>query len=225
MTPAPVFVYGSGGHGKLVAGALLERGERPAGFVDDDPGNAGRQVLGLPVYSREWFVDLAARQPVAIALGVGNNWARQAIAERSAAAGMEIVTVIHPSAILAASATVGRGTAVLAGVVINPEARIGAGVILNSGAVIEHDVVLGDYCHISTNVALGGAARVGTLSLVGVGASLRPGVSVGCGSIVGVGSAVVNDIPDGVVAVGVPARVVRPHTPSAVRSHEQVVPR
>jgi len=204
-----ILIYGAGGHGKLVADVMLARNQLLEGFVDDNPSNSGPTVLGLNVFTAEWLWQQPDQRDISIVLGVGNNRARKAIAERCRSAGMEILTVIHPTAVVASSAQIGSGTAIMAGVVVNPEAKIGAGVILNSGAIVEHDVVLGDYSHVSTNVAMGGNSKLGDYSMLGVGAAVKPGARVGTGSIIGAGSVVAQDIPDEVVAVGVPARVIR----------------
>jgi len=209
MIPKNILIYGAGGHGKLVADVLLARNELLEGFVDDNPATSGSTILGLNVFTTEWLWQQPDQRDISIVLGVGNNRARKAIAERCRSAGMEILTVIHPTAVIAASAHIGEGAAIMAAVVVNPEAKIGTGVILNSGAVVEHDVVLGEYSHVSTNVAMGGNARLGDYSMLGVGAAMKPGARVGADTIVGAGSVVVQDIPGGVVAVGVPARVIR----------------
>jgi hypothetical protein len=47
------------------------------------------------------------------------------------------------------------------------------------------------------------------LTQVGIGACAIPGVRIGERTIVGAGAAVVTDIPDDVVAVGVPAKVIK----------------
>ena len=45
---------------------------------------------------------------------------------------------------------------------------------------------------------------------IGAGAILLPGVTIGKNSVIGAGSVVTRDIPENVVAVGVPCRVLRP---------------
>ena len=50
---------------------------------------------------------------------------------------------------------------------------------------------------------------IGANVWIGAGAIVCPGVTVGDDSIIGAGSVVTRDVPAGVVAVGVPARVVR----------------
>ena len=61
----------------------------------------------------------------------------------------------------------------------------------------------------SAGVRISGNCRVGEGALLGTGATLVQQVSVGGWSTVGAGAVVIEDIPDKVVAVGVPAKVVR----------------
>jgi sugar O-acyltransferase (sialic acid O-acetyltransferase NeuD family) len=210
MSERRIFVYGAGGHGKVVADILLCRGEEFAGFVDDCGELRGTKVMGFPVLGgEEWLAREAGRERVAVALGVGNGRARRKIAERCGAWGVEILTVVHPSATVSRTARLGCGSVVMAGAVINPDARIGTGAIVNSGAVVEHDVEVGDFAHVAPNAAMGGAARLGEFSHLGMGAVVLERVRIGSRAIVGAGAVVVKDLPDGVVAMGVPARVHR----------------
>lgn len=47
---------------------------------------------------------------------------------------------------------------------------------------------------------------------IGAGVIILPGVTIGRGSVVGAGAVVTGNVPPGVVAAGVPARVLRPIT-------------
>ena len=69
--------------------------------------------------------------------------------------------------------------------------------------------MVGDYCHIVPHATLCGQVHVGEGTIMGVGSYAIPCVHIGCWSTIGAGAAVVKDIPDGVTAVGVPARVVK----------------
>ena len=52
--------------------------------------------------------------------------------------------------------------------------------------------------------------RIGNNAWIGAGAILLPGVHIGNNTVIGAGSIVTRDIPDNVVAVGNPCRVLRP---------------
>lgn len=209
MPPAePLVVYGAGGHGKVVADAARSQGLEVLGFLDDDPSRVSRRVLGeLAVLGdASW---LAGRPSVRVALGIGDNEVRRGLTERLRAGGARLAAVTHRSAVVAPTAQVGAGVVVLACAVVNPDARVGEGAILNTGAIVEHDVQIGAYAHVSPNAALGGGASLGAGAHLGIGAQVSPLCSIGAQTIVGAGAVVVRDLPERVVAYGVPARVRR----------------
>jgi sugar O-acyltransferase (sialic acid O-acetyltransferase NeuD family) len=208
VSAASIFVYGAGGHGKVVADILLASGVTPTGFIDDDPARDCGTVLGLPVYTGEWLERSSKSESITVVLGIGDNSARRSVMERCLGLPVQVCTAIHPKATVASSARIGQGTVVMAGAVINPDAQVGDGVIVNSGAIIEHDNVIGPFAHLSPNAATGGAVHVGALTHVGLGAVILPGINVGDATVIGAGSVVVRDIPGHVIAMGVPARVI-----------------
>jgi len=204
-----VLVYGAGGHGRVVADVAASLGIRIAAFVDDAPNVAGTRVAGLPVYDWEGLLAEKSRwSTAAFGLGVGSGRARSTIHDRISAAGWATRTLVHAKAIVARSAELGLGTVVMAAAVVNPDARLDKGCIVNTGAVIEHDATIGAFVLVGPNATLGGGVHVGEYSLIGGGASVRPGVRIGAGVTVGVGAAVIDDVPDGLVVAGVPARSV-----------------
>lgn len=211
MNGRRIFVYGAGGHGKVVADALISQRDDGefAGFVDDREELWGGEALGFPVRGGEWLGGQAGQSEIAIALGVGSAEARRAILERCWRWGVEIVTVVHANASVSKFAQLGRGTVVMAGAVINADARIGGGAIVNSGAVVEHDVEVGDFAHVAPNATMGGASRLGTFSHLGLGAAVLQGLRVGAHTVIGAGAVVTKDVDDYVVAFGVPARIRR----------------
>jgi acetyltransferase EpsM len=83
-------------------------------------------------------------------------------------------------------------------------------VIVNTGAIVEHDCVLEDGSSLGPGACMAGRVQIGRGAFISTGVTLAPRVRVGAGTVVGAGSVVVADLPDGVLAYGVPARVVRP---------------
>ena len=201
-----IFVYGAGGHGKVVADALLAARVPVRGFIDDDHSKTG-EVLRLKVFGGgNWLVEKSKQREVAAALGIGNNGSRRNVAEACLAAGIRLITVVHPSAVVAPSARIGQGTVVMAGSLINSDSQIGMGVIVNTGAIIEHDCRVEDFAHLSPGCILGGGARIGSLCWLGMGSLVIHGVAVGSNTTVGAGAVVTKDAEPGVTVVGVPAK-------------------
>lgn len=201
----PLVVVGAGGHGKVVADALLVSGETILGFVDDrrEPGST---VYGLPVLGPlGWFEKNVARA----ALAIGDNVARRRASDAIVASGSTLVRAIHPRAVVSPSARVDAGAVVMALAVLNPDCVVEQGAIVNTGAIIEHDCIVGAFAHVSPNAVLAGGCRVGAGAHVGVGAAMLPGRSVGEGTVVGGGALVARDLPAHVVAYGVPAHPMR----------------
>jgi len=211
MNRARIFVYGASGHGKVVADILMAgKNADFAGFIDDRDELLGTSVLGLPVFGgRLWLQHEASKAKVIVALGIGDNFARQKVAENCLAWGAELATIIHPTASVSMAVRLGPGTVVMAQAAINADAMIGNGVIVNTSASIDHDVKIGDFAHVAPNASMGGASQLGVLSQLGMGAVVIQCITVGARTIVGAGAVVISDVPDGVVAFGVPASVRR----------------
>ena len=209
-----VIGFGAGGHARVIIDILTSIGGfEIAGLLDQDQRLWGTDVLGVRVLGDDSLrAELFERGVRAAFIGLGsikNAEPRRRLYEAARTSGFDIVRAIHPRAVIAASAILGDGPMVMAGAIINPSAKIGNNVIVNTGAIVEHDCVIGDHSHVATGARLGGAVTIGEGSHVGLGASIREGVSVGNGSIVGAGAVVIEDVPDRMVVVGVPASVLR----------------
>lgn len=204
--PTPLYVFGAGGHGKVVAEAARAAAMyRLLGFLDDDPECWGRQIHGLYVCGD---LDTLARAEGAaeVALGVGGNADRSYLARTVLACGRRLATVVHPTAVLARGARIGRGSYIGPLAIVHTDAELGRGVILNSGAVVEHDARIADFVHVAPRAALGGGVRVGEGAHVGLGAVVLPGLAIGPWAVLGAGAVLTHPLPGRAVAMGVPAR-------------------
>lgn len=199
-----VVIVGNGGHARACVDAWDPSPElAPAGYV----GPAEADVLGLPYLGDD--TDLAALVGTGLDrafVALGSGRVRSAVTDLCLAAGLELVTVIAPSAQVGATASVGIGSIVLHKAVLGANVSVGRGSIINTGATVDHDCVIGDFVHIAPGVNLAGTVTVGDGAMVGIGASVVPGIRIGAGATVGAGAVVIHDIPDGQTVVGVPAQ-------------------
>ena len=217
-----VIGLGAGGHAKVVIETLrLIGGCELTGLLDARRELWGTTVLGIPVLGGdELLADLYARgvRHAFIGVGtVGDTAPRRRLYEEVRRRGFEVVRAIHPGATIAPTAEIGDGPTIMAGVVINAAARLGDNVIVNTGAIIEHDCVVKDHVHVATGARLSGEVIVDEGAHIGLGASIRQETRIGRNAVVGAGAVVVHDVPDEVVVVGVPARILR-----AVQSKDRV---
>ena len=199
----PIIIIGAGGHAKVIADILLKSGERVLGFLDDAAVGeiyAGYRVLGT-VADCVNYVDEAN-----FVLGIGNNAIRRRIAEQYK---LNWITAVHPSAQLALGVKLGEGTVVMANAVINSDTVIGKHCIVNTAAVVEHDNVVGDYVHVSPHATLCGVVSVGDNTQIGAGATVKHVTTVCADCMIGVGAAVVGDITEPGVYVGIPAKKIK----------------
>lgn len=152
--------------------------------------------------------DLTARAASfdGVIVAVGDNAAREATHRALADAGGRMATIIHPHAWVSPYATVGVGSLVAAGAVINVGAALGVAAIVNTGATVDHDCRLGEAVHVAPGAHLSGGVEIGDRSWIGVGAAVRQGIRIGADVMVGAGAAVIDEVSDGATVIGVPAR-------------------
>jgi acetyltransferase EpsM len=180
------------------------------GFIDDvHPERRGEEFCGARILGGREQLDALARGSCKLIFGIGDCGARLELSEIARGKDFQLATVIHPRALVAGDASVGCGTVILAGAIVNPAARIGENVIVNTSATVDHECLIGDGAHIGPGVHLGGRVQVGRAAWVGIGATVKDRVSIGPEAVIGAGAVVVGDIPDRVLAYGVPARVIK----------------
>jgi sugar O-acyltransferase (sialic acid O-acetyltransferase NeuD family) len=204
-------IIGASGHGKVVADAALTGGWDEIMFFDD----AWPELTEVGVWQVVGNTRQLLEQGVCFegaVVAIGDNLIRLEKQHKIEQAGIPLVTIIHPSAVVSPYSEIGKGSVVFAGAVINAFAKIGYGCIINTGSTIDHDCVLADGVHVSPGAHLGGNVHVGKAAWVGIGSSVRQCIQIGENVVVGAGAAVVNDIEPGFTVIGVPARAMTKRT-------------
>lgn len=210
MESNQVLVYGASGHAKVVMDIIEEQGRyKIVGLIDDDPKLQGQKFCGYRIVGGFDQLNGNTYKGYYIIIAVGENRARKKLCKKLASLEYQFIAAVHPSAQIGKNVFIGSGTMIMANVVVNPDTKVGAHVILNTGATIDHDCVIGDFVHISPGVHIAGNVVIGKLSHIGIGVNIIQGVKIGENSLIGAGAAVVEDIPDDVIAVGVPAKVIK----------------
>lgn len=188
-----IYLYGFSGHGLVCADVAKAMGYEECLFIDDDEGK------GLKFSPELERAD--------IFISIGSNVARRKVYDRVKAAGWRVVNLIHPSAIISASAKLAEeGILIMPYVVVNAAAVIERGVILNSSCVVEHECFVGEFAHISVGAKCAGNVRVGKGCFVGINAAILPNLSLANGSVLGGGAVLTKNALEEGIFVGVPAR-------------------
>jgi len=201
-----LLILGAGGHAKVIAELADARGVwQQIAMLDDRHellnGTLRWPVLGAIGQADDFFPDYS----YAI-VAVGESRRRLEWLDMLAAAGFCLPALVHPTAWVSPSASLGEGAVVMANATVQADATLGRGCIVNTGSIVEHDCRIGEGVHICPGAALGGDVTVADRGWLGIGCSAIQGVRIGEGVTVGAGAAVVTDIADGLTVVGVPAK-------------------
>ncbi len=195
-------LYGAGEQGAVTAEVIESTGNELLYFIDQDLSI--KTKIGYDVFPHD-EIKLSAENCHFI-ISIGTNSIRKKI---SLEVDLNYGKLIHPSSIISKRAIINEGSVVMPGVCVNTLAEIGKHCILNTNCSIDHDCKIGDFVHISPGATLGGRVKIGEGTQIGIGASILPGINIGKWCTIGAGAVVTKDIPDGVTAVGVPAKVIK----------------
>lgn len=200
MDPEPIVLLGAGGHAAACIDVLEQHGSfRVAGLIGT-AAEVGTRVLGYPVLgSDEQLAELVTRYHNAlVAVGhVRTPEPRVRLFDALVELGYALPVIVSPRAYVSPHASVGSGTIVMHGAVVNASARVGRNCILNSMSLVEHDAVIGDHCHVATGAAVNGGVTIGAKTFVGSQSSIREQVQIGEGCMIGMGCRVSCDCPAG----------------------------
>lgn len=196
-----LIIIGGGGHGRVVADIAALAGYDRIAFLDDSLcGDMPAPRLG-PCEDFEKY--LAGCEFI---VAIGNSAVRRKFQERIVSADGRMASLVHPRAVIASGAVLGRGCVAAAGAVVNPGAKIGDGVIINTAATVDHDCEVGDFVHVAVGAHLCGTVRIGSDTWIGAGATVINNISICGGCLIGAGAVVVKNIETSGTYIGMPAK-------------------
>lgn len=190
-------IIGASGHGKVIADIAVKSGYKDIVFLDDNENV--KECVGFPVIGKVLGAKNMEDDKI---VAIGNAEIRQKIQSKLS----NLVTLIHPNAVVSRRVQIGEGTVIMAGAVINSDVIIGKGCIINTGASVDHDCKLEDFVHVSVGAHVAGTVSIGSKTWVGAGATVSNNVSICDNCMIGAGAVVVKDLIKSGIYIGVPVR-------------------
>ena len=200
-------IIGAGGNGKVVADIAAILGWIKIEFFDRNWPERDKNGQ-WPIVGKDTEISNFFRNYDGVFVAIGENKKRGEFIKTLLRLKVNIVNLVHPSAIISSTVKFGVGIVIMPGVVVNIDVKIGSGVILNTNSSVDHDCVLDSNVHLSPGVTLAGNVSVGKNSWVGIGASVKENLCIGNNVVVGAGAVVLTDIKDKSKVIGIPAKPV-----------------
>jgi sugar O-acyltransferase (sialic acid O-acetyltransferase NeuD family) len=209
--PKKMILWGGTGQAIVIRPIIEHYGSRIIAIFDDTVGLKS-PFSDVPIYNgwsafQQWL-KREKRGQIGFCVAIGNphGWVRLQFHERLSAEGLKPVAIAHPTAWIAPDAEIGEGSQIMAGVIIQPKAKIGRCCIINTRASIDHEDILEDGVEIAPGATLCGNVHAGINAWICAGATILPRITIGADAVIGAGAVVNRDVPAGQVVVGVPAR-------------------
>lgn len=211
MSKEDLIIIGRGGHAKVVIDIIEECDMFNIIGITDAVSNDENEYMGYPILGNDDVLPVYLKKGIRnVALGVGgfrDNLLRTRIFNIIKGYGFNFPPIIHPSAIVAKSATIGEGTVVKRGAIVDTNVEVGLNNILEIGSIIGHESKVGDHNLISGGVTIGANTTIESGVVCALGATVISGITVGKNILIGAGATVVNSINEEGLYLGCPAKL------------------
>jgi len=181
MDKKKIILIGGGGHCKACIDVVEQTEAYQIVGIIDMPEKVGEKTLGYPVIGTdEQIPDFKEKtDEFLITLGqIGLPKQRKDIYEFLKKNSCKLATVISPLAYISQHASIGEGSIVMHGALVNADAKIGNNCIINTKALVEHDAIIEDNCHVATAAIINGGVRLGADSFFGSNAVSKQYISI-----------------------------------------------
>ncbi|MDY9922729.1 acetyltransferase [Methanobacterium sp.] len=204
-----IFILGAGGFARETLDICISLGKSKhvIGFLEENCKREGEILNGKPIHDLS-MLDEFNKKEVKLVGAIGTPL-RKRLIEDVNEMGFKYETLIHPNVIMSEWVKFGKGCIVCAGNILTNQINIENHVILNLSCTVGHNVNIKEYTTISPGVNISGNVKIGSECFVGTGAVMVEKIEIGNGSFIAAGAVVTRDIPNNVLAVGVPAKPVK----------------
>lgn len=206
-------IYCAGGLGKEIFDIALRINLKESRwdqilFIDDDSSLGNSIYLGQ-LYTMDNLLKEFNSNDCEIIIATGEPSLRKKLYTKVKGLNLKFTTLIDPSCIISNTSDIGEGVIVATNSFISSDVKLSDNVLINASTIIGHDIKIGENTAVSSFVSIGGATEIGQESYIGMGAIVKEQVEIGSNVIIGMGSVVHINIPDQVIAMGNPARIIR----------------
>lgn len=182
-----------------------------AGLYHFEKGRTGEVYFGHAIIGTNdelFSQDLRGKN---FAISVGNNEIRAKLYEKIVERHGNVVTLIHPWAVVSRYATIGSGVCVHALSVVSADTIIGNDCVISHNSLVTHGVRMGNHCFMASNIVLGAYTEMKDYSFIGSGATIISAKAkvLGAHSVIGAGAVVTKPVEDNSTVAGCPARVIQ----------------
>ena len=211
-----IIIIGGKGDGVVLASALEDlrtSGQEVMGYgFLNDFETTGEKIAGLPVLGKpEKAIEFLENKDIffmTALLKVKESYQRARKIERLVIPQERYFSLVHPQATVSKTAKIGLGTFIGPHVNVMPNAIIGDHCSFRASASVGHDCVINDYCYMGANSTLNGRVNLKEGVHIGSNATVKERTTLGSYCVIGMGSVVVKDMPEFVIAFGNPARII-----------------
>ncbi len=209
MCMKKIVIIGNGGFAKEIKW-LIERINAKKkewdflGFIDEKSNIEDRGVIGNDSYV------MNVTEELYVAIAIGNSRIRNEIYEKyKHNSNIRFPNLIDPSVLMSSKVRLGKGNIICAGTVFTVDICVEDFNIINLDCTIGHGTEIGNYVTINPGSNISGDVKIANMTEIGTGVQIIQGKTIGEKVILGAGAVVVNDIPAGCTAVGVPAKIIK----------------
>lgn len=208
-----IIIIGAGPHAEVTIDIIEEEGKYEIVGIIDSKRELGSRFNKYKIIGRqENLIEICNElNTISGLVCIGDNWSRMKVVNYiySKLSNFNFITTIHPKAVISKNAQIGKGNVIMPGVIINTKAVVGDFCIINTNSSLEHYCNMSNYSSLSAGVTTGGFVNIGMFAALALGVTIFDRVNIGQNTVVGSGSLVTNDLPDNVLAYGIPAKIVR----------------